>query len=991
MKTIHEAAKNNRLQALRDFLIKGIDINAKDGQGNTPLMIAVRFNHKELVKYLLERNANSLEKNQQGCNVFSLAKRLNSDLQIDLIIDLAKRYKYIEVKECDNKEQVINKLITTLLYKNKRHVWDGPVCKNIRRMITYLDSGYSAFTEQQYEAYIREQEIKNRDFYGSYLSDDSDSDQESNYNALSEEKKSNFNRYADHYQARGQLDRLFYKVGRKDVKVGSLKKINEASATFDLPRRTAITYGSTINLIRVREDLAKLNALIAEGKTLEEAQKKVHTVFYVAQYRGLVHLTSKWNHTSRVAHRKECEQGQPQYSASVYKEAGIELYKNYSVAQQQIKQNRAQIESHAETLKEIILTLREPRPCTANNYSYTNLAYLLQNIYTQDYDEFHRLLNKDSLLKGIFLNNANPFLSTGDVPYHALKYAYGIKPYKGHEQERLRPRWNNEGRAERPYSGVTYISLHPVTDYDEDGPLHLVSLNRDAQVKLKNELNNIAERESCFPAYMPAGRVIAKHIAKYPSFKGEYKQIYNLKYGITASFYSKLRAMFLQATPHSTEMKDFKKILGEWLCSYYEIRLIDRARRTAEQNGGILIYRDINNGFSFMPPIDSVNRNTTAMTEAMKAPIKLKQAKRASAAASSSQQDISILQDGAEMGVLIREMNFMVMRNNDLVGLNEDYRAMGLGFSLLLNALREKRYKALARYLSSSLFINELNETITSDQYENLSLLHLAVLANDLVAAKLLLSCPRVTIQNCSESATKNKGKDVGYYEGLSPLALAIYQGANDMVTALLESNLFDVDEVVSYLVNKDHVDDIYKIEYGSIEDDSEFFLGYARSSDGDISIIRNIDISLMHLAVESEKPDIVNKLIQAGAPCSMEDAFSDTPLLAALRNKQYEMANALLSVTKKISRESLLSAINAIPYQFRNNVINMTNPERPEEIPEDLFNLLIQMKNRGLLINNTKSSFSLFPGTTQANPSSSQQNNSTAPGHRAGGGASSS
>src|SRR5690606_3619387 len=157
--------------------------------------------------------------------------------------------------------------------------------------------------------------------------------------------------------------------------------------------------------------------------------------------------------------------------------------------------------------------------------------------------------------------------------------------------------------SERPYSGITYTSLHPITDYDKNGPLHLISLNRNGEVRIKNELTTIAERESCFPAYIPKNRVIHKQIVKYPSFKGVYKEIYLPKYGIDKQFYYKLKELRDKAHPHSPEMTIFKKLLGEWICSFNEVRLIDIARKEAEKRGGVLVYRSVDGGFSLTPPI----------------------------------------------------------------------------------------------------------------------------------------------------------------------------------------------------------------------------------------------------------------------------------------------------------------------------------------------------------------------------------------------------
>ncbi len=258
-----------------------------------------------------------------------------------------------------------------------------------------------------------------------------------------------------------------------------------------------------LNILLKRKDLHTERAL-AELTQAAAAEGRELTRFFIAEYRGITHTTTTWNKPSRTAHRRDPNEiGKRQYAASVHNASGISMFRRMKRLRQLFTANPALLDQPAELLREILLTFREPRPYSYNNYRYSSLAYLLQNIYTQDYYGFQHLLAHDPALRDMLLNHSNPFFSMGDTPYHACKYAYGLKPYKGHEGDRLRPRWRHDGKAERPYSGVVYTSLHPITDFTSDGPLHLITLNRRAEIKLQSELIIIAERESCFPGIHP--------------------------------------------------------------------------------------------------------------------------------------------------------------------------------------------------------------------------------------------------------------------------------------------------------------------------------------------------------------------------------------------------------------------------------------------------------------------------------------------------------
>ena len=118
----------------------------------------------------------------------------------------------------------------------------------------------------------------------------------------------------------------------------------------------------------------------------------------------------------------------------------------------------------------------------------------MQDFYSKDYGGFHAKskaffdkLNsgKDVIIttleEAILLNvntDRNPFISTSDTPDHALRYAYGSKYYDSFKDLRLRPRWQSNGKAERPYSGKVYLSLHDPLELN-DISNHVPSLNQD--------------------------------------------------------------------------------------------------------------------------------------------------------------------------------------------------------------------------------------------------------------------------------------------------------------------------------------------------------------------------------------------------------------------------------------------------------------------------------------------------------------------------------
>ena len=67
------AAYNGNADLAKFLVDKGADVNAKTKRGSTPLMAAVQSGNKEMVKFLLEKGADANAKEQLGLNAYQLA------------------------------------------------------------------------------------------------------------------------------------------------------------------------------------------------------------------------------------------------------------------------------------------------------------------------------------------------------------------------------------------------------------------------------------------------------------------------------------------------------------------------------------------------------------------------------------------------------------------------------------------------------------------------------------------------------------------------------------------------------------------------------------------------------------------------------------------------------------------------------------------------------------------------------------------------------
>jgi ankyrin repeat protein len=64
--SIHQAARDGNIEAVKQHLAAGTDVNAKSDYGWTPLFMAAGKGHKEIVELLLANGAEVNAKNEGG-------------------------------------------------------------------------------------------------------------------------------------------------------------------------------------------------------------------------------------------------------------------------------------------------------------------------------------------------------------------------------------------------------------------------------------------------------------------------------------------------------------------------------------------------------------------------------------------------------------------------------------------------------------------------------------------------------------------------------------------------------------------------------------------------------------------------------------------------------------------------------------------------------------------------------------------------------------
>lgn len=98
---LHVASYGGKVAIIDEMIKKGLDINSKDGNGDTPLILAAAYGRKKAVKYLLQRGADPTFKGYYGRNA------LHAGNDIAIIEILLSSGVHIDTKDADGNTPLI--------------------------------------------------------------------------------------------------------------------------------------------------------------------------------------------------------------------------------------------------------------------------------------------------------------------------------------------------------------------------------------------------------------------------------------------------------------------------------------------------------------------------------------------------------------------------------------------------------------------------------------------------------------------------------------------------------------------------------------------------------------------------------------------------------------------------------------------------------------------------------------------------------------------
>ncbi len=386
------------------------------------------------------------------------------------------------------------------------------------------------------------------------------------------------------------------------------------------------------------QTLTKRGCVISPEKLMEIIRGSKFK-FSIAQYRGINYMIDRWNANSRRYHRTIDEvsyaenqpekenkyepslhlKGLPQYSEIVLKTLPYCFYTELKAENDftKIPEYKTGLKAMAKKIGTFLYEMDNTGPCFDDAeriypYYFNSVGDLFQHQSSKDLGshlsrlEALRCLRGDNYWKRELPSAHNPSIATGNIPYHALKYSYGLKNCYPHP---LRPRYNrrfNKDKVEEVYAeymhvGKFYVSLHNIEEIlDEESVKRVSYLERQGRIH-RIPCDIAYEKETSFLVFIPEGKVFHQFVNKFPSFKGPYKQIYQSKYGLNQSLYESFQYLLLISDPDTMLRDKIVELLTEWLCAYHEVHLLEMAAAQARKLNRVLVYLTRDNKLSFLP------------------------------------------------------------------------------------------------------------------------------------------------------------------------------------------------------------------------------------------------------------------------------------------------------------------------------------------------------------------------------------------------------
>ena len=242
--------------------------------------------------------------------------------------------------------------------------------------------------------------------------------------------------------------------------------------------------------------------------------------------------------------------------------------------------------------RESVLTEDASRLVSVFNKLSPEAADGLQLFMSMEYDKYGKSITSDSdnpTLRTLYSMKAfgYPHYATSDFPYHALRYAAGLKQIDGLKESTRQPEYDHTGKPTYPVLGKVYIALFQPVELASHRVVHVSTTGPGP--KLSRYVR--PERETSITGAVREGFVFFEGQSRVPDFSMSYSEEMEAAFGLSMEAYQAHRSRILRY--QKAEVVEAQVAMGKLLddlVKHQRSRLLRLAQTAAQKQGGHLIY-----------------------------------------------------------------------------------------------------------------------------------------------------------------------------------------------------------------------------------------------------------------------------------------------------------------------------------------------------------------------------------------------------------------
>lgn len=347
---------------------------------------------------------------------------------------------------------------------------------------------------------------------------------------------------------------------------------------------------------QLQEYIERLNVELKEGKNEAEIDWTKYPRFFIVQFRGVHYYRHHFSKHQRADHRSTAHLNRIAPAAAAYQISELTPTQHQLARESTIKKSVQIIRNTFEELREDSTEAKQY--WEGKKRTFNNKSDMMQQRMSNSYEGYKQdIANPSDPASQLIAERkilGYPHYATSDLPMHALRYVFGQKKIDGLDQWRLRPVFQENGKAFHPYPGKLLMTMFTPLQMHSHHTRHVAGMHNRKEINLKGTI--APERETSMPGGVEAEVSFYEELMQIPSFE-HYRQDYEEKYGITENDFYKFKEGIASSWTHENEEqrnKLRKKVKNEIIAKiieHKENQLLYLAQEEARHRGGYLIFR----------------------------------------------------------------------------------------------------------------------------------------------------------------------------------------------------------------------------------------------------------------------------------------------------------------------------------------------------------------------------------------------------------------